>query len=364
MAILRELERSFRHLVVYPTLRRVLNNREVPLPLDLGSIRRLLLLRTDRLGDMVVTSSFIHRIRERAPSISLGMVVSHRNLAAARLVDGIDALYVIGGGLGETVRSIRQARSARYDVVLNLVFNQTTLGGIISNLVVPGGTKVGQGDEKYRFYFNAMLKLERGRSHMAEVLRSVGVQTFGPSFYTESLPYALHDEPASAERVDSLIARLGGPPVVINLSAGHPGRSLSSRQAVDLAQVVLSRLQAPVVLSAVPQDASNRQAVLAQIKDDRVLAFPDKGSASFADIVALVRRSRLVVTPDTSFVHIAGATGTPLLALFVDPFAFAEWHPRNTESEVVMGDPGTTVSSIPSARIVDALDRLIGRMGR
>jgi ADP-heptose:LPS heptosyltransferase len=333
----------------------------VKLPIDLASIRRLLLLRTDRLGDMVVTSSLVHRIRQLHPTVYLGMVVSGRNLDAARLVDGIDALHVIGRSTPETMKSIQEARSQKYDVVLNLVFNRTTLGGILSNLISPKGIKVGQGAEKYRFYFNAMVGLERGTVHMAEILESYGTQTFGPAFAGGSLDYALKEDASARTTVEAALGRLATPPTVLNLSAGHPDRSMSSEQAIETIRGLLKRKVGSVVVTSAPGQAPDRSKVVRIVDDPRVVSFPASGNSSFSDLVELVRLGQVVITPDTSLVHIAGATKTPLVALFVDPFAHAEWHPRNTRYEEILGDPNRPLSAIPADAILQAYDRLMSR---
>lgn len=358
------IERLFRHALVYPVLRLVFRNRPVPLPIDLSRVRRLLLLRTDRLGDMVVTSSLIRRIREVHPTITLGVVVSRRNIEAARLVEGIDALHVIGGRWSETLRSVRDARSRKYEVVLNLVFNRTTLGGVLCNVIAPQGVKVGQGAEKYRFYFNAMVALDRGTMHMMDVLRSFGRQAFGDTFGRVEAGSSLRDEPHAASRIEAFIGRRGAAPVLLNLSAGHPDRSLSAGQASEIVRGLLARGIDAIVISSAPGDDGIRKDLVRASADSRVAGYPETGDASFAELVALVRRSRMVITPDTSLVHIAGATRTPLIALYVDPFAHAEWHPRGTEAEVIMGDPTRPMSDILPIRVLEAFDRIAPRVGR
>lgn len=362
MSFVGRIEQVFRHAVVYPTFRSLLRNEPVSLPIHLPSVRRLLLLRTDRLGDMVVTSSLIHRIRMLHPGIYLGLVVSHKNLAAARLVDGIDALHVIGGGLGETISSLHAARRQKYDVVLNLVFNRTTLGGLLSNVIAPRGIKVGQGAEKYRFYFNAMVSLERGKSHMAEILRSFGEQAFGHAFSTDDLPYALHDDPEAVLTVESYISALDERPTLVNLSAGEAHRSPTAEQMQPLIREVLSRVTGPVVVTAAPGQESVRTVVVAGVGDPRVTSVPASGRATFAEIVALVRRSKLLLTPDTSLVHVAGATATPTLAFFSTFQPLIEWAPRNTVAEVVVCEPGQTLSTLPVGKMLEGLDRLLARL--
>lgn len=362
MTVIRGIERAFRYGVVYPLFRTLLSNEVISLPIDLKHVRRLLVLRTDRLGDMVVTSSLIRRIKERAPDVELGLVVSHKGVAAARLLDGVDHVHVIGVSASETWHALQDARKLNYDVVLNLVFNRTTLGGLLANVIAPRGIKVGQGDTKYHFYFNAMVSLERGRAHMAETLESFGVKTFGPSFAGTSLPYGLHDIPSSVQFVERWLKRLPAPPVLVNLSASERPRAPRAEQMRDLIAGILGRTSAPVAVTAAPGDAEVRASVIRSLASPRVFSFPEEGTAQFSDLVALIRRSHILVTPDTSLVHVAGATGTPLLGLYSTAFSLAEWAPRNTVAEIVLNKDDRPLSEMPVEQMLEGFDRLVIRM--
>ncbi len=357
--LIRPVERVFRHTVVYPVLRAIMHNEQVPLPLDLTKVRRVLLLRYDRIGDVIVTSPLVRRLKALAPHLSIGMVTSRNNVVAAQLLEGIDRYHTIGGSLFDTWRVVRKAKSFGYDVVLNLVFNRTTSGGILANVIAPDGIKVGQGAEKYRFYFNALARLERGRHHMSEVLRSLGTQVFGEHFADEDLRYTLTDDKRSEARVNDFMSQVGTSAVVLNISAGDDARTPSHEQALAIIRHVRTVHGLPVIVIASPGQERSRASVVLACADAQVTSYPKEGTAPFADVVALVRRCRVLVTPDTSLVHVAGATSTPVLALYTTAFTVAEWGPRHTVSEVVLGEEGRPLSDLSVRAILDGFDRLV-----
>lgn len=360
----RSAEKTFRHFVVYPTLRSVLRNEQVPLPIDLNNVRRILLLRYDRLGDVIVTSPMVRRLRSLAPHASIGMMTSRNNLPAARLLSGIERYHTIGGSIVETAAAVRDARLADYDLVLNLVFNRTTSGGLLANMIAPRGIKVGQGAEKYRFYFNALAQLERGQHHMSEVLRSLGSQVFGERFVDDDLRYELTDDPASSTRVDEYVSRVASSAAILNMSAGDPARTPSEEQLLAMIRHVRLKYGLSVIVIAAPGKERARDVIVRACGDARVTSYPKEGGAPFPDMVALVRRGKVLITPDTSLVHVAGATATPVLALYTTAFTLAEWGPRHTESEVVLGEEGLPLSAMPVAKMLDGFDRLYKRVTR
>lgn len=84
------------------------------------------------------------------------------------------------------------------------------------------------------------------------------------------------------------------------------------------------------------------------------------------ETAALVRLADLVITPDTSIVHVACFFERPLIALYPEEEpAFARWYPRSDVATVVRPLPEETMEAPPSLRRIDperiaklALERL------
>ncbi len=155
--LVRRLELVFRHAVVYPLFRLLFWNAPHEKPIDLRSVRKILILRYDRIGDIIVTTPIFRALKSLHPDLMLGVLVSPSNAEIIRHDGAVDKLHVLHSNWFQLFRMILTARREQYDVVLNFIFNRTTSGGVLSNLIAPGGIKVGQGAEKYRFYFNRLL---------------------------------------------------------------------------------------------------------------------------------------------------------------------------------------------------------------
>jgi hypothetical protein len=73
------LERAFRHAIVYPLLGMVFRNDVSHVPLDLGKIRRVLIFRFDRIGDMIVTTPVFGALKRRNPALRISVIASSLN---------------------------------------------------------------------------------------------------------------------------------------------------------------------------------------------------------------------------------------------------------------------------------------------
>lgn len=351
-------ERAFRHGIVYPMFRLILNNPVSNRPLELSKIRKLLILRYDRIGDMIVTTPIFRLLKKAHPHLHIGVVTSALNAGLIKDNPNVDAVYILHANWFSLWREIRRARGERYDVVLNFIFNRTTSGGILANIIAPDGFKVGQGDPKYRFYFNRLLTLERSGSHMAETLSSIVREVFDLSWDDKELDFEIVVDEESRNSVDRFlekhaITRRGTEVkrdfgyVVFNLSATDLVRRISARQAEDLARSLAGEKSFRTTLIYAPGDEEMRKVATNLADTSECVSFPEAGTASLLEIASLVEGALCVITPDTAIVHFASAMKTPILGLFTPLQGIHEWLPYKVRHELVTADPGKPVSSIP-----------------
>jgi len=373
--LLQALERFFRHAVVYPLLRLILHNPPFEGTIDIHKVRKLLILRYDRIGDMIVTTPVLRKLKQENPSLYIGVFASPSNAEIIKHNPYVDRIYFLLSNWGALVREVLAIRREKYDVVLNFVFNQTTAGAILSRLAAPGAIKIGHGAEKYGFHFNRLLNLSRHESHMAEILASFIKEVFGISFTEDDLVFEIKGDADSKRVVDNFLTTnslarrptLGGEEekkyVVFNLSAADDERNVSMEQAVALTRYLTTEQQLATVLLCSPENPDFKSRVAQQVSSPRCHLFPHRGRATLLQIASLIEGAILVVTPDTSIVHFASTTGTPLLGLFTSGIT-NEWMPYRVPHEVVRAPEGLPVSAIPVRSIIDRAEKLMHSLHR
>jgi ADP-heptose:LPS heptosyltransferase len=85
-------------------------------------------------------------------------------------------------------------------------------------------------------------------------------------------------------------------------------------------------------------------------------------TASLHELVGIVRAAALVVSPDTSVVHVAAAERTPLVGLY-EHFPH-QWRPSHQPSRVVTPPHGQPVSAISIEAVVEACRAVLADTGR
>jgi ADP-heptose:LPS heptosyltransferase len=369
MNLLESVERVFRRGVVYPVLRLLFRNPAIDSPIDITKVKRVLVFRYDRIGDMVVTLPVLRVLKQRSPTLRLAVLASRANAELLRDSHLVDDLYVLETGWRKFAAQVLELRRQRFDVVLNFIFNRTTTPAILANLISPHGVKIGQGPSQYSFYFNRILQLPRFERHMVEQLALFVSKAFGITIPEEELQPAIEIPPTERVYVDtwlrsnSLHRREGGgggllPYVVFNLSAGKPQRKISARQGAQLAACLSGHSEFRTVIFYAPDDSLMQAAVRDHSEFERCLVFRAEGTSPLLQLASLIGGAICVITPDTSIVHFASAMGTPLLGVFGD-YQGAEWSPYRVFHHMIRSVHDAPASTIEPSILVKETDEFI-----
>lgn len=365
--ILELLELMFRRIVVYPVLRLVFRNARVELPLDRSRIGSILILRYDKIGDMVVTIPVVRVLKDRMPGVRLAVLGSESNIGVLDGETAVDNRFVLYRNPLKLVSELVQMRAMHFDVVLNFIFNRTTSGALISNFVSPKGVKVGQGAERYRFYFNVLMDLGRSSKHMLDVLLDYVESVFGLTAKDHERRLAFSPGHAAEQSVSQYLREhglrrknqgetSGESYCVFNISAGELPKQITMTQAVAVGKYVSRNKNMTVVIIAAPVDTGRRTEVVRLVHSAKCLSFPRSGSATLHQIASLLEGAAFVITPDTSIVHFASAVGTPIIGFFTPLQIMAEWIPYKVDYAVIQAPRDQPVSAIEPPQLTEGIE--------
>ena len=319
---------------------------------------------------MIVTTPIFRSLKEIHPNLEIGVFASETNAEIIRFNPFVDHVYVLYSNWTKLAAEIMKARKANYEVVLNLIFNRTTSGGILSNLVSPSGIKIGQGDEKYRFYFNRLLSLSRSKSHMLETLANIIRDVFNIKLTTKEMTYEIVADEKTIQTVNTFLTKedirprnrlLPGKPcyIVFNLSANDSVRRISAEQALAIGSHLGSKSLFRTVLIGAPQDSMLRKVIHDLQRQAGCIPFPDHGNATLLEVSALIENAVAVITPDTSIIHIASAKKVPVLGFYTAMQDVHEWLPHQVKNRIVVSPAHEPTSAIPIPGMLSAIDEFI-----
>lgn len=364
-SFLKHIESFWRHTILYPFLRTVLHNPPYGGTVDIKSVRKILILRFDRIGDMIVTTPIFSFFKKHYPHITVGVVASTANAELLRHNKDVDKVYILSANWLRNLREMRQIRNEHYDVVLNFIFNRTSTVGLFSYCVARNALKVGQGFEKHRFYFNKFLQLPRNSQHMTEVLARYINEVFGVSIPENELEYSIPLSEDCLNSVENFLHTFFNRTaagryhcVAVNLSAVDSERRISTEQAHRIMKE-LHTLAVPVVTIRGPQDKEMDTFAKTLEKEGLCRVFPYNRAATLLELAALVSKVGGVITPDTSLVHFAAAMKTPVLAFYTEKQDWREWQPWRVRHISVVAKNSEPVGAISQEEILSALRQFV-----
>lgn len=345
------------------------HGRYVTRPLKPDEIKSILFLRPDAIGDMVVTSSLWRAIKKRNPNLVIGVAGSFRNVDSIRADTDITHIYSFDLADPKAIETeLVNIRKEKYDVVVLCKLDQKARGAILARKCSKDAiTMTITWDQRVPHHklFTAISYLPKhmhNKVRMGERLMYMLEQTFdlGNMKDAERMPSIMID-PLVYDRTKATLdtlyhERKASRHIVINTQARNDFLEWGYENSLKLAKELTERFpDMLVLLTTTPiREHSLVEYLQTNSISDKILYFP---TPDLHELFSLVRLSTIVITPDTSLVHIASAEGKPLLAFY--PRFHSDWLPQGIASYVLMPKKDEPVSTIEYAVARDgALDLL------
>jgi len=348
-------------------LGKLLRIRSVAAPLNPKEIKSILIIRNDAIGDMVLSTPLIRAITHYFPWIKIGVAGSFRNLSVLEHDPDVDARYDCSEGSTSQMRlGAKQARKEKWDLVIPLVYNRKTKMAILSRLISPKGITSmiimpNDPPARYQKLFSLIVRSEydTGEIQMIDLIRLHFEKIFGLHIPDEYWLPSLYHAPEALERIkkytDDLLTKTRTSRYIhINLEAKTPHKEYGLEKSYVLSNEILRQHPDTIVIwTCSPVAASTVEAFLMDKHEERIHFVKTN---NIHELIALVRFSSLVITPDTSVVHIASAEKKPIIALFP---RLNEWLPYGVPNRVFTPVLGEPVATIPIADCIDSVKNLL-----
>lgn len=313
---------------------------------------RILVIRFERIGDVLVGLPVIRSLRRRYPDARIELLVSRSNRAVADAVAPfVDDVWVYGKTIPSALRLLRALRHARYDAIVDLIDHPSTTAQLVIRWCRPRAA-VGLLHAEPGLYTHAAPTLDPASAHpverFAQLLLPFGIDPAGESL---DLEYPLSAADVARARTvlgDSRLRRLG-----VNVSGRQAERYWGTANYVALIRTIMERhREFEVLVCGAPQDAPQVARIAAETGAHGV-----PPGATLTEFAAILHELDLLVTPDTVAVHLAAAWKIPTVALYHPEPGVAPWVPYHTRCRAVVGSP--EIPAIPVAQVAAAVEELI-----
>jgi ADP-heptose:LPS heptosyltransferase len=321
--------------------------------LHLPAAPRILLIRLERIGDVLISVPVLRALRARYPLGRIDLLVSRTNYAVHDAVAPfVTQVWSYQKNLRSAVALLRSIRRTRYDVTVDLVDHPSANAQLVIRC---SGARAAVGllHQRSGLYTHAAPVLDRRTVHPVERLAQL-LLPFGIDPATESLDLAYPLEQADIARAQRALGpktrplRLG-----VNLSGRLVERYWGRANYIGLIRHVMTgHSRFAVSVCGDPRDAAEAEAIAQATGASAVPPRP-----SLREFAAILHEFDLLLTPDTAAVHLAAAFKLPTVALYQPEPGLALWLPYKTPHRAVFDPAG--IPGIPLERVIAAVDDLI-----
>lgn len=344
----------------------VLQNKHVAIPLNVHNMKKILIFRYDRLGDMVVTTPVFEVIHQNLPQVELHILASPKNEGLLTHDDRITKVYSWDNSVRSLMRLLPHLRRERYDCILPLMFvGKTTLTGILANSI--GGrraikTVIYHHDrlDIYKALYNAHVPFTFTGETMAELLVRYVCSVFGWDYHQNTpRTYTIRFNETHRNRIIMWLTSQNvgvGEALLVNLSAGKNFCQWSEKRHVEFfEQLCSSGYSQPIILNVAPSDRKFAECIIQRFPDIKLLPATNDP----LDLAACIKCMKYVITPDTSIVHFASAYSVPLVAYYSRLSFGNDWLPfGNFPYKVVITNDEEPVETIEPQSVINAFQQL------
>ena len=329
-------------------------------PLDGNKLKKVLFLRPDKIGDMVVSLPVFDNLKKTYPHLELSLLCSLRNYALVKNDPRFAKIFLYKKRFFSDLACLKAMRRENYDCVVDMISNDSITNLFLAGYSVKDKPRLGVQKSKYKDYYE--YSYYHGLDDMRHIIRNTlqlleafGIESEKADGYAP--PYI--DENAR-RKAAGFYEQFGGDGrlnIGFNLSVGNPTRIWSADKCRRLVEKIVADDGVRVLVITTPADRP-RGDELANGFDERVVQIPP--GLNLSEVSAIIEKLDLLITPDTSLVHIARSFKVPVVGLYPKPVKnFILWHPYDQQEGAVLSDNNDNIFDITVEQVYEAYDRIL-----
>lgn len=322
-------------------------------------VSRILVMHPSKIGDTICLFPLLREIKKNIPHCELDVYASTYNNYLFCNVSEVSHVYIKyrSKDIFKTVYNVLLMRNRKYDLVIDT--QAIRLSHILKLLVINGGRVIGNSCANHRYGLKCEdLGVYNDVNPCADLHVTDRLLEFLPllgiTSYANDMWMVLSDSAksyASSVLCSYSKKRLIG----INVEASDDNRSINEAELMQLCDKLLTRLvNVHLFLFCMP-DKRNKMLEVVENFGDNIIV--EEGVHDIMGSAAFVQKMSVMITPDTSFVHIASALNVPTVGVYQNNRDLIRlWGPRS-EFHVIIApeEHGGSIRGFSLDEVVDAV---------
>jgi len=305
--------------------------RRIPSRRQTRPIHRILVIRLDQMGDVVMTKPALTALREKFPDAAIDLLIAEENRALFEQDPEIDEVIglqshwfsthpSVSAQIQSFFRILGQARRKQYDLAIDF---RGDLRHILWMWLAGIPRRLGYGRTGGDFLLSEKTTYS-ANEHQVNLNLNL-LEGFGITRQSKIKPFIYSKEQKIdfENRLSDVLGPALGPRIVVHPSAGYPTKRWGSLKYWELIQRILAADIGQIVLIGTEgekQDFPELEAANGKLVDLR-------GKTSLTDLLVLFESCDYFVGNDSGPSHLAAAQGMEVLVIFSGTNDSRLWRP-------------------------------------
>ena len=293
-----------------------------------NDIKSILFLRYDgKIGDMIVNSLMFREIKKVYPDIRIGVIARGAAIDIIKDNPNVDKIYEYYKDRKKIKNLALKIKEEKYDLLIDFSEMLRVNQMMLINLC---GARINIGIEKDNWnLFDISLNVRDYDKHISElyikILKFLGINNINSSYDVFSSDYLLKKLVLENKKY-----------CVFNPYAASKHRSFSTENIEKISKIILEKDYEKLILIG-NEDKIRELKKLNISKENKVKIIETRGMAEVAE---LIKGANLVVSPDTSTVHLARAFDKKMICIYRKELGKEDknsilWGPNSEKAKVI-----------------------------
>ena len=306
---------------------------------DIKDSKSVLILKYDRIGDMVLSTPIFRELKLAYPNISISVLASKENRDVIKYNPYVDKIYTnYKNQIFNDLPTLLKLRKKNFDVCIEL--DHSVIPHAILRLKILNPKKIISIHKDGRYGVKGVdLKIydyftkKDTKSHFSKIwLETLFFFGIIPSSYS----YDLFLGNIEKEKAKIFAISLGKKiKIGINMEGSFPEKSIQKEELEKICVGLHNNFNnIKIVILTSPDKLLEKKKLISELGLDFVI--PSYNTKTIIDAAALIEQLDLIITPDTSIVHIASSFDKPVVSIHENnKDSFRLWAPTSTLSKTV-----------------------------
>jgi len=281
------------------------------LPLNY-SPKKICILRLSALGDVTHVIPVVNAIHEKWPNCEITWVCGSFEYKLLKIIKNVRFVtFNKKNGVKEYLNLWRNLRTDKFDVLLHM---QVAARANIASLAIKAEIKLGwdkfRSRDLHSMFINQKIPVATEQHQLEGFLsfsNAIGATVNTPSW---DIPVTQNANEFAEKYID-----MGKQLLVISACSSHKLRNWTAERYAQLADYAIDKYNMQVVLSGGPSEVEvNMAETIVSLVKNPVLNLV--GKDTLEQLVGLLSKATVVVSPDSGPAHLANAVGVPVIGLY------------------------------------------------